>query len=66
MTTDDLFLKPFLKWDHGHPQGPACIEIRSRSGEVFIKSYAVTPLKAVRKLIKLSDDMEAEKHGSVA
>ena len=35
-----------------------CVEIRSQTGEVLVKVYDKTPLKAIRKTLKLIDYIE--------
>lgn len=45
-----MHIKPVVKGN--------CVEIRSQTGEVLIKIFDDTPLKAIRKTLKLIDWIE--------
>jgi hypothetical protein len=45
-----MHIKPVVKGN--------CVEIRSQTGEVLIKIFDDTPLKAIRKTLKLIDWVE--------
>ena len=45
-----MHIKPVVKGN--------CVEIRSQTGEVLIKIFDNTPLKAIRKTLKLIDWIE--------
>ena len=45
-----MHIKPVIKGN--------CVEIRSQTGEVLVKIFADTPLKAIRKTLTLIDWVE--------